>query len=380
MKNQSTRLHFNGSAPSVLPRFRAAVSLHSHTMHSEESLVPVLRYARRIPIARGLFQLIEERYHATTSKTFDYQRAFWTPPLTAHAALELERRQIEGTLGLTALTSLTDHDNIQAAARLRVMESAQDLPVSLEWTIPRDNSFLHIGVHNLPPSQAQDWVRELNSYTRRPSPPLLGQLLAGLNESVETLLVLNHPLWDEPAIGAPAHLRMLRDFLRDHGRWINALEINGLRPWAENQAVLRLSRSLGYPAVSGGDRHGSTANSTLNLTNALSFGEFVGEVREDLQSTVLMMPQYVGPHGLRYAECVLDVLREYPELAGRHRWMDRAFIREADGSVLPLSTFWPAEGNGSGAWPLRLAPFFLSNPLRSAVRAALAGGRAIRSS
>jgi ketosteroid isomerase-like protein len=110
----------------------------------------------------------------------------------------------------------------------------------------------------------------------------------------------------------------------------------------------------------------------LNLTNASSFSEFVAEIREDFVSTVLVTPEYEKPHALRYVECTLDIVRDYPELAGRRRWIDRAFYREGDGSVVPLSAYWEADGVSTGAWLLTLSRLFHSRPLRSAVRAALA--------
>ncbi len=366
-----TQLHSLRRARQILTDFRAAVSLHGHTMHSEEALSSVLRYVPRVPIAGRVFRLLEERYRSITGRTFDYQRAYWTPPLPPQSALDLERCQIEDKLALAPLVSLTDHDNIHASSRLRVLESSREMPGSLEWTVPLGPSFLHIGVHNLPPHRAEDWVRELNAYTRCPMPALLADLLAGLSGLPDTLLVLNHPLWDEPEIGVTAHFRMLHCFLRENGQWIHALEVNGLRPWLENQAVLRLARAMNFPAVSGGDRHGSAPNTVLNLTRASSFGEFVAEVRRDRLSTILAMPQYEGPHALRYLECTLDILREYPDLAGRRRWMDRAFVWEEDGSEAPLAAYWPEEG----LWPaglLSLARLSYSSPLRSVVQVALA--------
>jgi hypothetical protein len=371
MKKKRTEVRICGSAAPALARFRAGVSLHSHTMHSEEALAPIPRYARQVPGASRLFRLIEERYLAFTGRSLDYDRAFWTPPLPPQAALALERNQIEEGLNLSALVSLTDHDNITASTRLRVLEGERDLPVSLEWTIPRGGSFLHLGVHNLPPGRSQGIVRELASFTRGYPGPRLEELLAGLSELQETLLVLNHPMWDEPGIGAPAHLQMLQEFLSSCGPWIHALEINGLRPWPENESVSELAAAWGLPLVSGGDRHGSRPNTALNLTNASCFGEFVQEVREDLQSTVLLTPQYDGPHGLRYLDCILDILREYPELAGRRCWMDRACVREPDGSVAPLSAFWDAEWGRTASLLLSLTSLLHSGPLRSAVRVAL---------
>jgi hypothetical protein len=284
----------------------------------------------------------------------------------------LERDQIEGRLGLAALVSLTDHDNVQASTRLQLFGGAGRVPVSLEWTVPLGVSFVHLGVHNLPRASAQAWVWQLHAYTRRPSPELLRQLLEALNESQGTLVVLNHPLWDEPEVGAGVHQAMVRDFLRQHGQWIHALELNGLRPWTEHHAVLQLAEASGHVVISGGDRHGSAPNTVLNLTNAVSFDEFTAEIRGDRVSHILLTPQFRGPHVLRWIECLLDDVRDYPDLAGRRHWSDRAFYRREDGSTSPLSTCWGAHTPAAEKCFVAIMRLSQSRPLRSALRAVLA--------
>ena len=352
------RLHRMWKRPAGWQRFRTAVSLHGHTMHSEESLDSLPRYVRRVPILA----------RAVRALPVDSSRAFWTPPLPALNTLRSEQNQIEGKLGMAALVSLTDHDNIQASTRLQLFAGTHRAPVSMEWTVPLGVSFLHLGVHNLPRAGAHAWVRELQAYTAQPSPELLGQLLDGLNEMRGILIVLNHPLWDEPEVGTALHQTMVHDFLRQHGHSIHALELNGLRPWSENRAVLQLAEASGHVVVSGGDRHGSAPNTLLNLTDAASFA---AEIRQDRVSEILLTPQFRGSHLLRWIECILDVVREYPELAGRRHWSDRAFQRREDGSILPLSACWGADA-GHFAAIMRLGQ---SRPLRSALRAVLAVGQ-----
>jgi hypothetical protein len=58
----------------------------------------------------------------------------------------LEKRSIEREFGLAALVSITDHDNVEAAARLRVREETKQAPISLEWTVPIGPSYFHIGI------------------------------------------------------------------------------------------------------------------------------------------------------------------------------------------------------------------------------------------
>ena len=189
----------------------------------------------------------------------------------------------------------------------------------------------------------------------------------------ETLVVLNHPLWDECRIGEVEHARTLGGFLERYGARVHALELNGLRSCRENAAVVRLAAHSGHPLVSGGDRHGCEPNAILNLTNACTFAEFVSEIRNDRLSDVLFMPQYREPLRLRVIETMWDIVRDYPERAiGQRRWSDRVFYQWEDGTVQSLAAIW----HNSEPWPVR---YFLqglrlakSHSLRGALRIALA--------
>lgn len=96
-------------------------------------------------------------------------------------------------------------------------------------------------------------MAELSRYTNDPKPERLGPLPAMLNEDPATLLILNHPFWDEKGIGASEHGHTLGCLLERHGALIHALELNGLRPWSENTRIAWLSRHTGIPAISGGE-------------------------------------------------------------------------------------------------------------------------------
>ncbi len=137
---------------------------------------------------------------------------------------------------------------------------------------------------------------------------------------------------------------MVRTFLARYGQWIHALEVNGMRPWSENRLVLEMARSLNYPVVSGGDRHGCEPSALLNLTNATTFAEFVSEVREGAACEIVAMPQYREPYTLRVLQIVWDVLRSDRDLAGEEkRWTERVFFELADGVARPLSQCWKGE-------------------------------------
>lgn len=371
MRTTNLRLLWRDCSPQQ--RFRTGVSLHSHTLHSHESLGFVPQYTANVPLLAHAIREQEQRYLTATGRRLDFSKAYWTPPLAPHEAYNLEKRQIERDLDLKGLVSLTDHDNIEAGSTLAVLEQICPIPVSVEWTVPVGPAFFHIGVHNLPSQRARPIMADLAAYTNLPSGARLGELLTALNEFDETLLVLNHPLWDESCIGAVEHAQMLGRFLERYGEQIHALELNGLRPWKENAGVRWVAEHSGHPLISGGDRHGCEPNAILNLTNAATFAEFVAEIRQDKMSDVLFMPQYREPLRLRMLETIWDIVREYPDGAiGRRRWSDRVFYQLEDGSVQPLSSIW----HGDGPWPVR---YFLqalrvvkSDQMRGALRLAFA--------
>ena len=134
--------------------------------------------------------------------------AYWTPPLTPRLAFDLESRQIEDRLQLSALVSITDHDNINAPMLLRTVPSARHIPVSVEWTVPFYESAFHIGVHNLPSAQGSSgWsVSTCLLLSRSQSaPPAFCEILAELHEIHQVLIVFNHPIWDLYRVGRQRH-------------------------------------------------------------------------------------------------------------------------------------------------------------------------------
>jgi hypothetical protein len=334
------QFHFAWCDSTFTRRFRSAVSLHSHTMHSRESLDFLPHIARNFPFVRYAVAAHERQYRRKCGHPLDLAAAYWTPPLPERAALEVEQTQIEGSLGLKALMSLTDHDTIEAPLRLHRLSETQGVPISVEWTVPYGSTFFHLGIHNLPRATARLWMNCLESYTSKPSPEVLRELLAALSGRPEILVVFNHPCWDEKGIGAERHMELAIEFIEEHGQWFHALELNGMRSWAENLRVIALARFFGICVLSGGDRHGSEANTVLNLTNAATFEEFADEVRRDRISDVLILPQYRASFRLRFWEAAWDVLRDYPEHAGRVHWTDRFFYQTATGEHAPLSNVW----------------------------------------
>jgi hypothetical protein len=327
---------------SIQSGFRAGVSLHSHTMYSEESLGMIPRYVGRLPLLGRAVRAESEKYNRRKREPLDFSRAFWTPPLSPREAYHLEQSQIQNTFALPAIVSLTDHDDIRAGSQLRVLDDSLEIPISTEWTIPFGPTFFHLGVHNLPAQQASGIIKRLQAFTAAPQPDELEDLLQCLHSMPDVLLVLNHPLWDEKGIGVAEHAQVLGRLLERHGRCFHALEVNGLRSWKENRKVLWLGRQSGHPVVSGGDRHGREPNSILNLSRAANLSDFVREVRYERRSHIAFMPQYSEPLRMRILQTMVDIVRDYPEnLEGRKSWSDRVYYRQGDGPAVPLRHYWP---------------------------------------
>jgi hypothetical protein len=318
-------------------QYRSAVSLHSHTNHSKESLRFIPEFTQKHPI----LQWALERQAMRSTIPVDLVKAYWTPPLHPKAAFEVEKNQIEVVLGLMGLVSLTDHDTIEAPTLLRMVAETKEVPLSLEWSVPFRGAVFHLGVHNLPSCRAQQIVADLATYTRTPSDPHLSELLAMLDQCPEVLIIFNHPLWD---LGGLGQQRILDQFLRRNVRFLHAFELNATRSRIENNGVIELAGHCRRLLISGGDRHGCEPSGALNLTRAESFCEFVHEIRAEQRSHVLFMPQYDEPLSLRMMQAVLDVIREYPEYApGRRRWDDRVFHPHQTTDIeQPISALWKA--------------------------------------
>jgi hypothetical protein len=322
--------------------FRTGVSLHSHTNQSSETLDFLANFGNQYPIMRPLLSRLERRAEQNHGVRINYAASYWTPPMTPKLAFDLETKQIE-KLGLGAMVSITDHDNIKAPMLLRTVPSARQIPVSVEWSAPYGGmQSFHLGVHNLPSSRAQEWMSTLEEYTANPSDARLTEILVALNEEPNVLLVFNHPMWDLYLIGREKHQFLVNEFLQKNGAYFHALELNGLRNWDENRTVRRLADKWNMLLISGGDRHGVEPNANVNLSNAATFTEFVHEVRREKKSHVLFMPQYAEPWKHRILQSAIDAIRYYPEFPqGSRTWDERVYHPDSNGVIRPLSELWP---------------------------------------
>src|ERR1700733_14981791 len=85
-----SKLHFLWQDAVTMRNFRTGVSLHGHTMHSQECLDFLPRYLHHVP---GVSQVVRRYQHPRRGRpaAIDFSRAYWTPPLTPSTALSLER-------------------------------------------------------------------------------------------------------------------------------------------------------------------------------------------------------------------------------------------------------------------------------------------------
>jgi hypothetical protein len=326
--------------PKIASKYRTAVSLHSHTNQSKESLLFIPAFAEKWPLLRWA---LKEQCKKSVRRV-DFSQAYWTPPLPPKLAFEVESNQIETQLELISLVSLTDHDSIGAPSALRQLPDSVQIPFAVEWSVPYEGAVFHLGVHNLPESQAHLIMDDLAAYTRNPSAPRLMELLAALHGIPDVLIVFNHPLWDQYGLGQGPFQHMVDLFLRSHVQFLHAFELNAMRAWTENKRVIQLAAVWQRPLISGGDRHGCEPSAALNLTCATSFSEFVFEIRREQLSHLVFMPQYAEVLGIRFMQTVIDTIRDYPEHpVGARRWDERVFHMDFQaGYYRPLSVLWKA--------------------------------------
>ncbi len=352
---QQSSITYSWRRPDASHGFTSGVSLHGHTCMSKESLSYLADMGTKYKVLRPIFANRERYCREVHGFELNYRASYWTPPLSPRMAFDLERRQIEDQVQLPALVSLTDHDDIRAPLQLRSISRNNEVPISVEWTVPYLDSVFHLGIHNLPCETAELWMRTLEDFTAAPSTTSLTEILSELHALPNTLVVFNHPVWDLHKLGAQRHLFCVNEFLSTSNQFIHAMELNGLRSWQENRQTQVLAQKWNQLLISGGDRHGVQPSAITNLTHAASFDEFVHEVRRERISHVHFMASYAVPWKYRILESALDVIRYYPDFPeGSRSWDDRVFHPDSNGIPCPISQLWPGD---------RRAPIFVRSVL-----------------
>lgn len=346
--------------------------MHGHTLHSREGMLFIPRIASAIPPLRAAIDFAARRRGCESGMDgVDWARVFWTPPLAPRQAFELEANQLS-RLGLAPLVSLTDHDDISASVHLNALaELAGHVPISVEWTLPFRGTFFHVGVHNLPVDAAQEMWSSLAEAARLADEGQLLKRLAELRAAEGTLIVLNHPFWDEKGIGQARHQSILAAFLDAAQMSLDALEWNGFRPAPENQLTFDCAHQLGLLVVSGGDRHGLEPNSCLNLTDTTDFASFAAEVRKERHSEILLLPHHFQRHSLRVIHHIWEILRDDPDHGlGWARWDERVFFTDKHGVDRCLREYWGERPPALVSAFIKLIHLLGHEPVRQAVRAA----------
>jgi hypothetical protein len=324
----------------VTSGYATGVSLHSHTSMSEESLIFIQTMGMELPGVKKLYAHYAKHCVDRHGLTLNFESAHWRPPLMPRVAYDLEVKQIQD-LGLRAMVSITDHDNIEAPMLLRTVPEARAIPVSLEWSAPYGRTCFHMGIHNLPSAEGRAWMDRFQALTAKPNDTETLLTLNDLHAIPNVLVVFNHPMWDLYSIGKEAHRAEMMRFIHEAGPSIHALELNGLRHARENREVRELASETGHLLISGGDRHGTEPNANINLTNAANFNDFVHEIRDERRSHVLFMHQYAQPWKLRILRSTLDAVSDFPEFTqGWQRWDERCFHQDKHGVMRPMIELW----------------------------------------
>ena len=254
---------------------------------------------------------------------------------------------------------------MEAPLLLRTVPSSRHIPMSTEWSAPFGQTVFHLGIHNVRSADAVGWMERFKQYTRDAEAVrkangdvaacdrVLLAMLRELHESPQVLVVLNHPVWDLHKVGTALHLSETRRFVAEAGRCVHAIELNGLRHAQENREAARLARETGHLMISGGDRHGLEPNANVNLTHAVTFTEFVEEVRVDRRSHVHFMDQYQTRWEQRILQSTLNAVTDFPQfLPGWQRWDERVFHPDPKGEMRPVAQMWV---NGEAPKLLRAA-------------------------
>ncbi|MEO6587776.1 MAG: hypothetical protein ABIP06_00480 [Pyrinomonadaceae bacterium] len=347
MNLKRTRLNILPEKADLSCKAQTGVSLHCHTEHSKEMMDFIPVYTERIPVISALWLREKKKYEEREQKKVDFSNSFWSPPLPAMDVYLTEKQQMNDS-GLNEIISITDHDCIDGNLKVNEKINNTKAPISLEWTVPFEYGFFHIGVHNLPKKSAVEISKNLIdfSFSEIPAKERLSELFVMLNDLPDVLVILNHPIWDIEMVGKEKHRILLNNFLKEFGKWIHALEVNGFRKWSENKAVIEIAESLEMPVVTGGDRHGCKPNTVINLTNSDTFAGFAEEIRVDKRSEIVFMPDYRQPLLSRQLHSFSEILSTYTHLSeDRQNWQNRVYYDNQDGKGLaPLSVHWAESG------------------------------------
>src|SRR5262245_56943664 len=108
--------HARFSRPSGM---RAAVSLHSHSECSRETLEFIPRIAKSVPIIATFYERGLEQYQRENGRPLKFGEWYYRPPVSPAYVVDSERAQLEARFDLPGFVSLTDHDTVDGPLSLR---------------------------------------------------------------------------------------------------------------------------------------------------------------------------------------------------------------------------------------------------------------------
>src|ERR1700761_1368444 len=88
------RISYLWKEPDAIRDYPTAVSLHSHTNQSKETLDFLANLGNQYPALRPVLGFYERRAREIHKIPMNYAAGYWTPPLTPRLAFDLESKQI----------------------------------------------------------------------------------------------------------------------------------------------------------------------------------------------------------------------------------------------------------------------------------------------
>jgi predicted metal-dependent phosphoesterase TrpH len=288
--------------------FRYAVSLHNHSCHSIEKLA-ALNHVVKKTYMRPLSGILQSSFGLGGIANLNYAEVTFNPPYTPEDVYRMEAESAARWGFQGVHLAITDHDEF--AGNLALLQERPDLKghiaVSEELSLWFHGHLFHLGVCHLPESRAEETHAQIQAAARDQRYDELFETLAASG----CLVVFNHPLlpWGPEAKIIPA-----TELLSRYGWAIHALEVNGMRPYEENQRVLELAQQWRKPVVGGGDSHLLVASSILSLSSAATFKDFIAEVK-DGHAVPFVTPDYFAPLRWKLFLRVLFFISRYRQIA-----------------------------------------------------------------
>jgi hypothetical protein len=289
-------------------QFRSAAALHTHSYHSEESLGS-LEWIMEKPVLRLFNEFFKRSFQEKAKDELNYADLHYCPPISPVEVYELERKSAE-KIGIdNLLLAITDHNKIAACQEL--LDARPELEpvavISEELSVFFEEEEFHLGVIGIPQQDADRHHEALQEYGSKGQAGLLFDYLAALKP--QPLVILNHPFYHLDT--KPDHDQRLLRFLRKFGSHMHAMEFNGLRPRAENDATLELARQFRKPVLGGGDRHSLIASLTLAVSHeAETMADFIDEVKGGTGISILKS-DYFFPHSWKIFVRILHYVQHY---------------------------------------------------------------------